>query len=68
VSYLHAKNPSWTSEKLDKELESIMEKVFMNIEHAAGKYGIKKNGIPDYVVGADIAAFERVVEGIGAEH
>ena len=67
VSYLHAKNPSWTSEKLDKELESIIEKIFRNIEHAAGKYGIKTNGIPDYVVGADIAAFERVVEGIGAE-
>lgn len=67
VSYLHAKNPSWTPEKLDKELESIMEKVFMNIEHAVGKYGIKTNGIPDYVVGADIAAFDRVVEGIGAE-
>ena len=29
-----------------------------------GKYGMKTNGIPDYIVGADIAAFERVADGI----
>ena len=64
VSYLHEKNPSWTSEQLDKELENIMEKVYMNISYAAEKYEIKMNGIPDYITSADIAAFERVAEGV----
>ena len=62
VLYLHAKNPSWTSEDLDKELENIMGKAYKNISSAAEKYGIKINEIPDYIVGADIAAFERVAK------
>ncbi len=65
VSYLHEKNPSWTSGKLDNELEKIMEKLYKNISYAAEKYRIEMNGIPDYIVGADIAAFERVVEASG---
>lgn len=64
VSYLQDKNPSWTSEKFDEELENIMAKIYKNSSDAAEKYGMKTNGIPDYIVGADIAAFERVAEGI----
>lgn len=64
VSYLQDKNPSWTSEKFDEELENIMAKIYKNSSDAAEKYGMKTNGIPDCIVGADIAAFERVAEGI----
>ena len=64
VSYLQDKNPLWTSEKFDEELENIMAKIYKNSSDAAEKYGMKTNGIPDYIVGADIAAFERVAEGI----
>lgn len=64
VSYLQDKKPSWTSEKLDEELENIMAKIYKNSSDAAEKYGMNTNGIPDYIVGADIAAFERVAEGV----
>ena len=64
VSYLQDKNPSWTYGKFDEELENIMAKIYKNSSDAAEKYGMKTNGIPDYIVGADIAAFERVAEGI----
>ena len=43
-----------------------MAKIYKNSSDAAEKYGMKTNGIPDYIVGADIAAFERVADGIAA--
>ena len=54
---------SWTFEEVDSKLKNIMVNICHNAADAAGKYGFKGN----YVVGANIAGFEKVVEAMTAQ-
>lgn len=54
---------SWTLEKVDKKLQGIMVDIFHNIDDAAKRYGFDGN----YVVGANIAGFEKVVNAMDAQ-
>ena len=54
---------SWTFEEVDAKLEGIMVNIFTNIAAAAEKYG--HNG--DYVMGANIAGFEKVADTMIAQ-
>ncbi len=53
----------WTFEEVDSKLKGIMVDVYHNIDNAAKKYGFEGN----YVVGANIAGFEKVVEAMNAQ-
>nr|WP_316624513.1 NADP-specific glutamate dehydrogenase [uncultured Ruminococcus sp.] len=54
---------SWSFEEVDQKLEQIMVNIFRNLDAAAKKYGFEGN----YVVGANIAGFEKVAEAMLAE-
>ena len=54
---------SWTFERVDTELKGIMVRLYHNIDEAAKKYGFEGN----YVVGANIAGFEKVVDAMNAQ-
>ena len=54
---------SWTFEEVDSKLKNIMVNIFHNLDDAAKKYG--KEG--DYVAGANIAGFEKVVDAMLAQ-
>ena len=54
---------SWTFEEVDAKLNQIMVKIYHNIDDAAKRYG--KEG--DYVAGANIAGFEKVVDAMLAQ-
>ena len=54
---------SWSFEEVDAKLKGIMENIFHNIDNAAKKYGFEGN----YVVGANIAGFEKVVDAMNAQ-
>ena len=54
---------SWSFEKVDAMLKDIMVGLFRNIDSAAEKYGFKGN----YVIGANIAGFEKVVDAMNAQ-
>lgn len=54
---------SWSFEKVDFELKNIMVNLFHNIDAAAKKYGMEGN----YIVGANIAGFEKVVDAMNAQ-
>ena len=47
---------SWTFEEVDERLKNIMKDIFKKVENAADKYGASGN----YVIGANIAGFEKV--------
>ena len=49
---------SWTFEEVDAKLKDIMVNIYNNIAAAAKKYGYDGN----YVVGANIAGFEKVAD------
>lgn len=51
---------SWTFEEVDQKLKGIMENIFKSMEDTAKRYG--KEG--DYVMGANIAGFEKVVDAM----
>ncbi|MBQ7545943.1 MAG: NADP-specific glutamate dehydrogenase [Clostridia bacterium] len=53
----------WTFEEVDQKLKSIMIDVYHNIDDAAKKYGVEG----DYVVGANIAGFEKVMAAMNAQ-
>ena len=53
----------WSFEEVDSKLKGIMVDMYHNIERAAEKYGFKEN----FVVGANIAGFEKVVEAMTAQ-
>ena len=53
----------WSFEKVDAELKGIMVNLYHNIDDAAKKYGFEGN----YVVGANIAGFEKVVNAMTAQ-
>ena len=54
---------AWSFEKVDTTLEEIMVNIFRNIDAAAKKYGFDGN----YVVGANIAGFEKVADAMLAQ-
>ena len=53
----------WSFEEVDAKLKGIMANIFKNIDAAAKKYGHEG----DYVVGANIAGFEKVAEAMRAQ-
>ncbi len=53
----------WSFEEVDAKLQGIMANIFKNIDAAAKKYGYAGN----YVVGANIAGFEKVADAMMAQ-
>lgn len=54
---------SWTFEEVDAKLKDIMVNIYAKAAAAAEKYGVAGN----YVAGANIAGFEKVVEAMMAQ-
>ncbi len=54
---------SWTFEEVDAKLHDIMVNIFHNLDDAAKRYGMEGN----YVAGANIAGFEKVVNAMLAQ-
>ena len=53
----------WSFEEVDAKLKGIMVNIFKNIDAAAKKYGFEGN----YVIGANIAGFEKVANAMMAQ-
>ncbi|MDD6062247.1 MAG: NADP-specific glutamate dehydrogenase [Oscillospiraceae bacterium] len=53
----------WSFEQVDEKLRNIMINIFHNIDNASKKYGMEGN----YVAGANIAGFEKVVSAMNAQ-
>ena len=58
---------SWTFEEVDGKLKGIMETIYANISDAAKRYNMTVGGNADYVAGANIAGFEKVVDAMLAQ-
>jgi glutamate dehydrogenase (NADP+) len=54
---------SWTAEEVDEKLKGIMKDIFAKVDDAAKRYGLEGN----YVAGANIAGFEKVVDAMKAQ-
>jgi glutamate dehydrogenase (NADP+) len=54
---------SWTFEEVDEKLHKIMVDIFAKADDAAKRYGVPGN----YVAGANIAGFEKVVDAMIAQ-
>ena len=54
---------SWTEAEVDEKLHNIMVDIFKKVDAAAKKYDLADN----YVVGANIAGFEKVVDAMKAQ-
>ncbi len=54
---------SWTFEEVDSKLQNIMINIFHQMADAAKRYGFEGN----YVVGANIAGFEKVADAMIAQ-
>ena len=54
---------SWTAEEVDEKLHGIMVDIFHKTDDAAKRYGMEDN----YVAGANIAGFEKVVDAMKAQ-
>ena len=54
---------SWTFEEVDAKLQGIMVNIYHNIDAASKKYGMEGN----YVAGANIAGFEKVLTAMEAQ-
>ena len=54
---------SWTFEEVDAKLKDIMVNIFAKVDDAAARYGMQGN----YVAGANIAGFEKVVDAMTAQ-
>lgn len=54
---------SWTFEEVDSRLQQIMINIFHNLSDAADRYNVPGN----YVVGANIAGFEKVATAMTAQ-
>ena len=52
----------WSAEEVDAKLKTIMINIYHNIDSAAKRYGYEGN----YVMGANIAGFEKVAEAMMA--
>ena len=57
----------WTFEEVDGKLKGIMETIYANISDAAKRYNATVGGQTDYVAGANIAGFEKVVDAMLAQ-
>ncbi len=53
----------WTFDEVNEKLQEIMVNLYHNIDEAAKKYGFEGN----YVVGANIAGFEKVAQAMNAQ-
>ncbi len=51
---------SWSFEEVDAKLQGIMKNIYKSISQTAKKYGMEGN----YVAGANIAGFEKVVDAM----
>ncbi|MCL2405415.1 MAG: NADP-specific glutamate dehydrogenase [Defluviitaleaceae bacterium] len=56
----NSQRQSWTFEEVDNRLKAIMSNIFTQISQGAQEHGMKGN----YVAGANIAGFKRVVEAM----
>ena len=54
---------SWTFEEVDSKLKQSMVDIFAKVDDAAKRYGVPGN----YVAGANIAGFEKVVDAMMAQ-
>jgi glutamate dehydrogenase (NADP+) len=54
---------SWSAEEVDEKLHGIMKDIFQKVDTASKKYDMPDN----YVVGANIAGFEKVVDAMIAQ-
>lgn len=54
---------SWTAEEVDAKLHQIMKDIYAKIDDAAKRYNMKDN----FVVGANISAFEKVADAMIAQ-
>ncbi|SDA37021.1 NADP-specific glutamate dehydrogenase [Methanobrevibacter millerae] len=54
---------AWTFEEVDSRLQTIMENIFAEAAAAAEEYGLGKN----YVAGANIAGFKKVVDAMNSQ-
>ena len=54
---------SWTRAEVDQKLKGIMRSIFDSISRAAAEYAAGQN----YVLGANIAGFQRVAEAMTAQ-
>ena len=54
---------SWTFEEVDSKIKKIMADIFAKVDDAANRYGVPGN----YVAGANIAGFEKVVDAMMAQ-
>ncbi|MBQ7329373.1 MAG: NADP-specific glutamate dehydrogenase, partial [Oscillospiraceae bacterium] len=54
---------SWTFEEVDAKLKEIMIGIFHNVDDSAKEYGMEGN----YVAGANIAGFRKVVDTMLAQ-
>ena len=54
---------SWSFEEVDEKLHDIMVNIFAKAADAAERYGVPGN----YVAGANIAGFEKVVDAMMAQ-
>jgi glutamate dehydrogenase (NADP+) len=54
---------SWTFEEVDTKLQAIMVNIFAKADEASKRFGLEGN----YVVGANIAGFEKVVVAMQAQ-
>ena len=54
---------SWTFEEVDAKLKDIMVGIFAKVDDASSRYNMKGN----YVAGANIAGFEKVIEAMTAQ-
>ena len=54
---------SWTFDKVDDKLRGIMQNIFEKVADAARRYDMENN----YVAGANIAGFEKVVDAMKAQ-
>ena len=53
----------WSFDEVDEKLRGIMTDLYHNIDNAARKYGMDGN----YVAGANIAGFEKVLDAMTAQ-
>ena len=54
---------SWSAEEVDEKLHRIMTNIFQKVDEASKRYDMEDN----YVVGANIAGFEKVVDAMIAQ-
>jgi len=54
---------AWDFEKVDEKLKTIMKDIYKKVDEASRRYGMERN----FVAGANIAGFEKVVNSMKAQ-